>query len=145
MNDVVKKAEEYCEEKGLRFTPTRRDVLGIIARSTKPITAYEILDELKSTVKNPKPPIVYRATDFLQEHGFIHRIESLNGFVLCAADHHHHGSQFMICDSCGKATEAHLCDILPSVSAKAEKAGFDLSHWNLELHGRCGDCQGSGA
>lgn len=140
---LLKSAEKYCEENGLRFTETRRAVLSIIAGSKKPITSYEILDKLDKTVKNPKPPIVYRATDFLREHGFIHRIESLNAFVTCQEGHQHRGSQFMVCDSCGRAVEAHLCHLPDSIAAQLKKEKFDLQFWNIELHGRCKACRKS--
>lgn len=140
MKDLLKQADQYCAERGLRFTDTRREVLAIIAKSKKPITSYEILEKLSKSVKKPQPPIVYRATDFLREHGFIHRIESLNAFVTCQEGHQHRGSQFMICDDCGKAIEAHLCSVPDSIAAQSKKVGFDLQFWNLELHGQCKDC-----
>lgn len=140
MKDLLKGAEKYCEEHGLRFTDTRREVLSIIAKSRKPITSYDILEKLAKTVKKPQPPIVYRATDFLREHGFVHRIESLNAFVVCQEGHQHRGSQFMICDKCGTAIEAHVCHIPDSIAAQSKKIGFNLQFWNLELHGICRDC-----
>ena len=138
--NVLKTAEEFCDAQGLRFTDTRKLVLGIIAKAKKPITAYEILDKLEGKVKNPKPPIVYRATDFWQSHGFVHKIESLNALVACQEGHQHRGSQFMICDGCGKAFEIHLCHMPEEISKQAKKEGFALTFWNLELHGRCQGC-----
>lgn len=140
--DVLQLAEKFCDEHKLRFTDTRQYVLDIVASAKKPITAYEILDALGGKVKNPKPPIVYRATDFWQSHGFIHKIESLNAFVTCQEGHQHHGSQFMICDTCGKASEIHLCHIPESIAKKADQVQFDVLYWNLELHGRCQACCG---
>ena len=137
---ILKDAEIYCEEKGLRCTPTRRLVLDIIAKAKKPITAYEVLDALKPHVKNPKPPIVYRATDFWQEHNFIHKIQSLNAFMTCREGHQHSGSQYMICDTCGDVTEIHLCSMPDTISKAAKKSGFTADFWNLELHGRCQRC-----
>ena len=137
---IVKEAEAYCDENGLRFTKTRQLVLSTIAKSKKPITAYEILEALKPYVKNPKPPIVYRATDFLQEHSFIHKIESLNAFMVCRESHQHSGSQYMICNQCGDVSEIHLCSIPTNIAAAAQKAKFEPEYWNLELHGLCGGC-----
>ena len=91
---ILQAAEKFCEENGLRFTDTRIDVLRIISASKKPITAYEILEKLGKTIKNPKPPIVYRATDFWQSHGFVHKIESLNN--LCSDDTDSHKNAGML-------------------------------------------------
>lgn len=142
MASILDTAQTYCDTHNVRFTDTRREVLKIISLSETPITAYEILDQLKNTVKNPKPPIVYRATDFWQEHGFVHKIESINAFVTCGENHRHKGSQFMICDTCGQTTEMHSCSLPPKFKDHVAEAGFQPVSWNVEVHGVCRDCQG---
>jgi Fur family zinc uptake transcriptional regulator len=88
-----------------------------------------------------KPPTVYRALEFWEQEGFIHRIGSLNVYTLCHAGHRHDGGQFLICDSCGDVTEAHICDMPPGFKAEAKAQGFHLDGWFLELHGLCKKCQ----
>ncbi|NBX66966.1 MAG: transcriptional repressor [Proteobacteria bacterium] len=140
----INTALKSCEASGTRLTDTRRLVLEIIAASKKPIGAYDVLAQLSKKINNPKPPTAYRALEFLQQHGFIHRIESLNAYMVCGIGHRHEGSQFMICDSCGTVAEAHLCTMPAPIADKAKTAGFTLNHWNLELHGTCRECtQGS--
>ena len=138
---IVKDVAGFCTEQGLRFTEPRQYVLEIIAAAKKPVGAYDILAALGEKIDNPKPPTAYRAIEFLEEHGFVHRIESLNAYVLCGTDHRHEGSQFMICDSCGDVTEAHLCHIPSDLAGKTEAAGFQLKHWSAELHGICKNCR----
>jgi len=139
-NPLIQQVAEFCEKNGLRFTEPRQYVLEIIAEATKPIGAYEVLDLLGRKLDNPKPPTAYRAIEFLSEHGFIHRIESLNAYVACHSDHRHQGSQFMICDDCGTVTETHLCHLPEPLLNKTIASGFHLSRWNVELHGLCGAC-----
>lgn len=115
-------------------------VLDIIDSGEKPLRAYEILDKLATIIKNPKPPTVYRAIEFWQEHGFIHRIESLNAYTSCAAAHQHQGSQFMICDDCGTVIESHLCDLPQALHDNAVKNTFIASSWNFEIYGLCAAC-----
>jgi len=137
---LTKSVEAFCAERGIRFTDPRRHVLEIIAASPKPMGAYNILEALGEYIDDPKPPTAYRAIEFLAEHDFIHRIESLNAYVICGTDHRHHGSQFLICDSCGKVVEAHLCQVPPDLVAKAKAEGFALTSWDAELHGLCAHC-----
>lgn len=137
---AVKALQAYGQEHGHRITEPRQYVLSIIAASKQPMTAYDVLDELAKKLDKPKPPTAYRALEFLMQHGFIHRIESLNAYVACAEDHKHRGSQFMICDECGNVEEIHLCHVPEGLSKQASGKGFTLSHWNAELHGKCGDC-----
>lgn len=143
--DLLKQAEEFCKESGIRFTEPRRHVLQIIAASKTPLGAYDILERLGAYIENPKPPTAYRAIEFLSDHGFIHRIESLNAYVLCGTDHRHQGSQFLICDSCGKVVEAHVCEMPPSLQAQASREAFTVRRWNAELHGLCRACDQASA
>lgn len=140
IQSLIKTVEAYCAEAGIRFTSPRRFVLEIIASSKMPLGAYDVLERLGSRMDNPKPPTVYRAIDFLREHGFIHRIESLNAYVACGVDHRHMGSQFLVCDKCGKVAEAHLCRVPEDLAQQVDKAGFTLTRWDAELHGTCKDC-----
>jgi len=137
---AIKALQSYGKEQGNRITPPREYALEIVASAKQPMTAYDVLDALASKLDKPKPPTAYRALDFLMQHGFIHRIESLNAYIACAENHKHRGSQFMICDACGRVEEVHLCHIPDGLSKQAAGKGFTLSHWNAELHGQCGDC-----
>jgi len=104
----VAAVEAACRERGLRLTPIRSYVLGLIAEAGRPLKAYDLLDRVR-TGEGPgaaAPPTVYRALDFLLGNGFIHKLESINAFVAC----HHprsrpHSVPFLICDSCHDATE----------------------------------------
>lgn len=138
---LIRHAAQYCDSRDLRFTDSRRFVLEIIASGKTPLGAYDVLAALGDYLTDPKPPTAYRAIEFLQKHGFIHRIESLNAYVACHAGHQHRGSQFLICDSCGSVSEAHLCSLPAPLETAAQKQGFKLGFWNAELHGLCGKCQ----
>lgn len=137
---TITKAEDFCLTNGHRLTEPRLHVLHIMAKAERPLTAYEILERLGEYLDKPKPPTAYRAIEFWQTHGFIHRIESLNAYILCQAGHKHEGSQFMICDDCGNVTETHLCAVPDALKTKADSRNFKVSHWSVELHGRCADC-----
>lgn len=137
---AIKSFESYCAAHDLRVTEPRLAAFEIVHKAKTPITAYEVLEEMGKTLKNPKPPTAYRALDFLAEHGFVHRIESLNAYVSCDVNHKHEGSQFMICDSCGRVDEIHLCTLPAKLQEKVEGENFHLHHWNVELHGLCAAC-----
>lgn len=140
MHQFCKDVEKFCQANKLRFTEPRRLVLEVIAASDAPIGAYEILERIGQISERPKPATVYRAIEFFQTHGFIHKIESLNTFAICRAGHAHTGSQFMICDQCGFVSEIHLCHLPDSLEKKTKNSGFTIAYWNTEVHGRCRDC-----
>lgn len=139
---IIKKGQSFCDKVGARFTEPRRYVLQILSKTKNPMTAYEVLNSLQQYLNNPKPPTAYRAIDFWVSHGFVHRIESLNAYKICNADHNHDGSQFMVCDDCGDVSEAHLCHLPDVLKSKAQGSNFKVNHWSIELHGQCAKCIG---
>ncbi len=140
LKKLIRTLEKYCKESRIRCTPSRIIVLEIIASSNQPIGAYDIIEEIGKVTEKPKPTTVYRAIDFLQDHGFIHKIESLSAFVVCHAGHSHDGSQFIICTDCGAVEEVHLCDLPKFLKQKFKSTGFQINHWNAEIHGTCEQC-----
>lgn len=142
--DIRKLLDElkaYCNEKGQRYTPPRYTTLEVIAASNVPIGAYDIIEQMGKITEKPKPATVYRSIEFLQEHGFIHKIESLNAFVVCHAGHSHEGSQFIVCNDCGTVEEIHLCHLPKDLKAQVDSSGFKMDRWNTEIHGVCQRCQ----
>ena len=140
-NKILQKAIKFCDENNYRLTEPRQRVLEIISSTKKPIKAYEILKKLSEVLdNNPKPPTIYRAIDFWHSHNFIHRVESQNAYFPCVENHLHKGSQFMICDECGKVIEAHLCDLPENIKQSTKKNAFIPKAWNLEIKGLCGNC-----
>ena len=138
--NIEKKALNFCIKNKHRFTKPREVVLQIIASSKKPLKAYDILKQLAQVSNNPKPPTAYRAIEFWEKCSFIHRIESLNAYSLCDAEHKHSGSQFLICDQCGNVTESHIYEIPQIIKNKIEKKIFSAKSWNLEVRGICSKC-----
>ncbi len=141
-------AAVHCGKSGARLTEIRRQVLGLILASREPVGAYALLDRLKLERSNAAPVTVYRALDFLQEHGLIHKVERLNAFISCteAGEHHHHHDhavQFLICKTCGTVTEMEDAGIASSVSHAAAQIGFRPAHATVEVEGVCRDCAGT--
>ena len=132
-----------CELRGLRLTPLRLRVLELVAASEKPVKAYDLLDQLRENHGNAAPPTVYRALDFLLEHGFIHKLESINAFVSCHHPAEAHQVPFLICDSCSSAQE--VCDerVAELIEAQAKQFGFRPQAQTLEVHGLCQNCRKS--
>lgn len=129
-----------CLQKGLRFTPIREQVMQLVAVHGKPIKAYDLLEQMKAKVGANAPPTVYRALDFLLEHGFIHKLSSINAFVACHHPSIEHSVPFLICDSCQSAIELEDESIANDLIHKANALGFKPRAQVLEVHGLCKVC-----
>jgi len=137
---VIEKAITLCKEKGLRLTKQRQQVLEILSESHKPMGAYDILQSIQKTMPKAAPPLIYRALDFLQEVGLVHKLETLHAYMGCAHPEHEHAGQFLICDHCGEVTEIDDEQITKSVSNAAVATGFKPAHDVVEVLGICADC-----
>lgn len=136
----LRAVEAACTERGIRLTPLRAQVLGLIAAAGKPVKAYDLLDSMKAANGTSAPPTVYRALDFLLEQGFIHRLASVNAFVGCHHPHERHSVPFLICDGCQSATELEDERITRLLDAQAKALGFLPRAQTLEVHGLCATC-----
>lgn len=130
-----------CEREGLLLTPLRRRVLDIFSESAAPLGAYAILEELsRREGKQVAPPTVYRTLEFLLEHGFVHKIESLNAYAPCEHLGHAHHGMLVICEGCGRSEEIEDDAVMRAVTATAGGAGFRLSRVMVEAQGLCRRC-----
>lgn len=130
-----------CEERGLRLTPLRAEVLRLVAEAEGPVKAYDLLDQMKSSRGSAAPPTVYRALDFLLEHGFIHKLASVNAFIGCHHPRaHQHSVPFLICDRCHAAVELEDEQTARQLEAQARALGFQPQAQTLEVHGVCAKC-----
>ena len=92
--------------------------------------------------KPAAPPTVYRALDFLLEHGFIHKLESINAFVGCHQPRVQHSVPFLICDGCNAAVELEDERVTSLLNDQARALGFRPQAQTLEVHGLCSKCSG---
>jgi Fur family transcriptional regulator, zinc uptake regulator len=134
-------AAELCAAKGVRLTELRRDVLALILASEAPASAYDLLARLKDSRPGAAPPTVYRALDFLLNHGLVHRVERLGAFVGCPEPGHHaHPVHFLICRICHEAREMEDAALDAAVVRLAAGAGFAVERATVEIEGVCAGC-----
>lgn len=143
---ALREAEEACLRRGGTLTPLRRQVLELVLEAEAPVGAYALLDRLKQSRPGAAPPTVYRALDFLLEHGLVHKLERLNAYIGCAdaghghAQDHHHPHQFLICRRCGATAEITDHGVAHAIEAAARRAGFALAVATVEIEGTCARC-----
>jgi Fur family zinc uptake transcriptional regulator len=137
---ALSRAEHLCQQQRRRFTPIRRRVLELVWQQHKPIGAYEVLELLQQDSRSA-PPTVYRALDFLQQLGLVHRIASLNAYVGCAQPGVPHDGQFLICESCKTLAELDVAAITSVIEKSAAASGFAAHHQTVEIMGLCPSCR----
>lgn len=143
IHSALAKAKQLCQDRGVKLTRLREQVLTIVWESHRPLGAYKIMEILAGAdTRSVAPPTVYRALDFLAGQELIHKIHSLNAFVGCALPDESHQSHFLICQSCQVAVE--YCQsraLTDAVSHAADETGFLVEQQSLEVLGLCPQCQ----
>ncbi len=142
IHSALAAAEQLCKERGARLTTIRARVLELVWQSHQPLGAYQLLEQLASEGFNSAPPTVYRALDFLQEQGLVHRIASLNAFIGCHCPGERHQGYFLICRQCSVAHELESEEMTAFLHEGAATKGFKIEEEIVELSGLCPQCQG---
>lgn len=145
VRDALDAAAEHCRRASLRLTPLRRKVLATVWRSHHPLGAYEICDALVADGESVLPPTVYRALDFLERNGLVHRIASLNAYIGCNQVGRHANGRYLICSDCGSVAELPADELLDRFALEAGRLDFEPRAVRLEAVGRCAACAAAGA
>ncbi len=126
-------------DRGLRWTPQRRLLVEVLARTDGHVTAAELLESCRAIDPATIPSTVYRTLDVLEELGLLRHAHGPEGreeyHVLPREEHGH-----LHCAGCGGRWEIGADDAAALVATLAARDGFavDLSH--LVVVGRCRGC-----
>jgi Fur family zinc uptake transcriptional regulator len=127
-------------KKNITLTKNQRIVLNLLQDSGEPLKAYFILDSLKKEGLN-SPLQVYRALDKLVELGKIHKVESLNSFIICNNSNCASNTAFTICERCGKVKEIKNNNLTEGVNELVRENKLNITRYNLEFYVVCNTCK----
>lgn len=138
---MVRDAEASCEARGLAFTPLRREVFELVCRHDNPVSAYELLDDLKEVRDGAAPVTVYRALEFLLSAGLVHRLAALNAYTACHGHEPGHGGLLLVCGNCSNVVELEDAELQRNIARSAADLRFETSPDPVEVRGICSACR----
>ncbi len=96
----------YCLKRKKTLTASRTLVIKTLSRRKKPISAYELRDMINKD-RDVKINIsqIYRVLEFWIDLGLIHKISSINKFLLCTTPDEKHTHMLNFCTVCEKVFE----------------------------------------
>src|SRR5690606_15614525 len=101
----------------------------------------DLLEKLDHRLAAVKPPTVYRALEFLTEHGLVNKISSLNTIFGCSHPLPAPECYFLICSGCGEEEECCNPDIVAAIERTTAARDFRAEHITLERSGLCRQCR----
>ena len=138
LDDVI----DFFLHKKVVLTPSRILIIKILSKHSKPRSAYQLQSEI-NLKRHTKLNIstIYRVLNFWINQGFIHRIASLNKYVICLRPHEQHTHMLNYCIKCEKVIES--CNQKMNLNFKESAARLDLSFHNsssIEIPVICPSC-----
>ena len=115
-------------------------VLNILKKSTKGLSAYEILNKFQK-YKKIQPMTVYRALKKLTNDGLIHKTNKNKTFHICnTSDTHNHNAILAVCNDCGTTEELNTDLFSKIIKQVKSKSKFNFNNFNLEITTNCKEC-----
>ena len=133
---------DYCLDKGKSLTPTRALVMLTLSKHNKPQSAYDLKEEInKKSNNNINISTIYRVLDFWIQIGLIHRISSINKYLLCTKPKDEHIHLLNFCTKCEKVIET--CSEKMGLNLKKSTAKLNLllnQEHSIEVPVLCSRC-----
>jgi Fe2+ or Zn2+ uptake regulation protein len=123
---------------GLRRTPQREIVLGLVQSSPDHPTAEWIHQEARQIIPDISLATVYRTLRTLKEKGLIH--EFSGGASPSRYDGGQHGHEHVRCVRCGIVEDVSLPEIGNIRERVSERTGYRMASQPLLFHGICEAC-----
>ncbi|QFT76481.1 Fur family transcriptional regulator [Erythrobacter sp. THAF29] len=138
---LVEAARGALTDSGEQWTGMRESVFTELARHDRPVSAYDIADNLsKARGKRVAPNSIYRILDLFVANNLALRVESSNAYLANTHPGCQHDCIFLVCDECGEATHVDDEDVSRTVRALAKVRGFTPERPVLEIRGLCRAC-----
>jgi len=119
---------------GVRVTPLRRRLVGLLASSGRWYTPEEFRHAAQRAGLRPGRATVYRLFTALLTAGLCRSFPQMNRmtrYVFCAPGHHHH----LICLTCGTVRSVTDCTV------RVPDRSFAVLEHVVDFFGRCAPCQ----
>lgn len=134
-------ARVSLESTGERWTGMRSEVFEELASHKRPVSAYDIADNLSAKRgSRVAPNSVYRILDIFVSGNLANRIESANAFLVNSHPGCRHDCIFLICDDCGTASHFDNDSLTGALRQVGRDKGFADVRPVVELRGLCARC-----
>ena len=126
--------------RGLRWTPQRRALIEVLARTDGHVTGAELVERCRQIDPATLPSTVYRTLDVLEELGIVrhgHGPDGREEYHVLPGDEHGH----LYCESCGGRWEVGAEEARAITASLDAERGFDVDLSHVTIVGRCRSCR----
>ena len=140
---LVEAARTALTGSGEQWTGMRESVFAELAKHERPVSAYDIADNLSAARgKRVAPNSAYRILDLFVANNLALRVESSNAYLANTHPGCRHDCIFLICDDCGQADHFDDDKLTGALRQAGREHGYEGVSPVVELRGLCADCAG---
>jgi Fur family zinc uptake transcriptional regulator len=114
-------------------------VYELLKTEARPLSAYQIMERLRPA-GICSPMTVYRSLARLIGTGHVHRIESLNAYVVAIDPKTEASSLYAVCRQCGDTEQVYDQTLAMQLRTWALTHNFEVEQVSFELKGCCHAC-----
>ena len=133
---------EYCFVNKKSLTPTRALIINTLSKYKKPKSAYDLQNDINYNNKNKiNISTIYRVLEFWMKLGLVHKISSINKFLMCIKPNDKHIHMLNFCTNCETVFES--CNEKMGLNFKKSTSNLDLSldqNYSIEIPVICSTC-----
>ena len=140
MDDLAIAGERRLRAASRRITPQRRLILDTLAQAGGHLDAGEIYERARLHDPRLSLSTIYRTLTALKASGVVrelHLDQEHHHYELDSQDRHSH----LVCLECGRVVEVDSTPFVEAAQMVGQAHGFQVVGAQVELTGRCADCQ----
>ena len=128
---------ELFRKQGLRVTPQRQRIFGLLEGNDRHPTAEWVYQEARSEMPTISLKTVYQTLNDLAAMGEIQALDLGTGSARFDPNvgHHHH----LVCDRCGRTQDVNV-DVSGLELGRRERQHFSVTSAEIVFRGVCGSC-----
>ena len=131
--------KNMLKDKDIQVTKTRIQILNIITKRNKPLTATEINDIIEKNGLNIRLSTIYRNLKFFTHNNILRQLNFYGDekrYEILEENHHQH----LICIKCGEI-KAIKCPLANFEKQIEKETKYKIKNHDMEMYGICPDCQ----
>lgn len=131
----------FLQQRGLKLTSSRREILNMVFRMHEHFNAEELYNRLKATTRGISLATVYRTIPLMVESGLVQQAVRVSGRERYEHIFGHPRHIHWLCRNCGALLESDLTTLSPEVEKQAQGLRFTPEKISISITGLCWKCQ----
>lgn len=139
--DAIGRFDEYVNEKGLRRTSQRSQIVAVFLATEQHVSVQELFDLVRRKHRRVGYATVARTVKLMAEAGICRQVDFGDGVQRFEHKYGHGHHDHLICTKCGKFVEIHSAKLEKLQEDLVNRHGYVQQYHTLDIFGICPKCQ----